>query len=260
MISAADTIMASRGLNLTKYISNSPNVLEEVPSEKRAKTSSIEFDHSITRALGIKWNLMDDCFLYTVKVESTLIQYMKRQILKKTASVYDPLGFLTPFTLITKIIIQDLWRLKIRWDDEVDKKKQGKMETMARRIVVDIFLDMHTLSLNIQLLHNFQLHLFCEASEKTFASAAYIRIEEENNNARCHLLMAKSRVAPLKSITLPRLELQGAVMAVRMKETLIMELDLNFQDTFFWTDSTLNLKCINNEDKKVQSVFWKQDL
>ena len=69
------------------------------------------------------------------------------------------------------------------------------METMARRIVVDIFLDMHTLSLNIQLLHNFQLHLFCEASEKTFASAAYIRIEEENNNARCHLLMTKSRVA-----------------------------------------------------------------
>ena len=126
MISAADTIMASRGLNLTKYISNSPNVLEEVPSEKRAKTSSIEFDHSITRALGIKWNLMDDCFLYTVKVESTLIQYMKRQILKKTASVYDPLGFLTPFTLITKIIIQDLWRLKIRWDDEVDKKNKAK--------------------------------------------------------------------------------------------------------------------------------------
>lgn len=120
------------------------------------------------------------------------------------------------------------------------------METAARRFVVDIFLDM--------------LHLFCDASENAFASAAYIRIEEENNNARCHLLMAKSRVAPLKSITLPRLELQGAVMAVRMKETLIMELDLNFQDTFFWTDSTLNLKCINNEDKKVQSVFWKQDL
>ena len=75
-------------------------------------------------------------------------------------------------------------------------------------------------------------------------------MEEEDNNICCHLLMAKSRVAPLKSITLLRLELQGAVLVVRMKETLIKELNLEFQDTFFWTDSTLSLQCIHNEDKR----------
>ena len=62
--------------------------------------------------------------------------------------------------------------------------------------------------------------------------------------------MTKSRVAPLKTLTLPPLELHGAVMGVRMKETLIKELNLDFQDAFFWTDSMLCIQCISNEDKR----------
>jgi len=65
----------------------------------------------------------------------------------------------------------------------------------------------------------------------------------------CHLVMSKSRVAPLRTLTLPRLELQGAVLAIRLKETIIKEIRTPIESIHFWTDSTLNLQYINNEER-----------
>jgi len=93
-----------------------------------------------------------------------------------------------------------------------------------------------------------QLHV-CDASEKAFSTVAYIRIEEKSN-IRCHLLFSKPHVAPLKTLTLPRLELQGAVMAVRMQQTIKREFELEFEETHFWTDSMLNLQYLANEHKR----------
>ena len=221
LIITADKLMSNRDFNLTQHNSNSQKVLVKAVSiDKRAKTSSIEFENSITRALGIKWDLMNDCFLYNVKVEPKPIQYTKRQILKKTATVFDPLNFLTPFTLIAKIIIQNLWSLKTDWDEEVDNQnKEAWRQWLKKLSKISCSISIPR-SLNLKPLQELQLHLFCDASKKAFISVAYIRVKE-NETYRCHLLMAKSRVASLKTLTLPRLELQGAVMAVRMKETLI---------------------------------------
>ena len=114
-------LMKNGGFNLTKFDSNSPEVLEKIPQEKRAVKKSVEFEDTITRALGMRWNLKEDHFLYFSNVDTKQTVCTKRSILKKTASVFDPLGFLTPFTLIAKLILQDLWRLKVEWDEEVNE-------------------------------------------------------------------------------------------------------------------------------------------
>ena len=156
----------------------------------------------------MKWDLKEDCFLYNVNADPKPSTLTKRQILKKASTVFDPLGFLAPFTLKAKLVPE------------------------SSQLV--------------------QLHVFCDASERAFAATAYIRVEE-CGAIRVHIIMAKTRVAPIKQISLPRLELQGAVMAVRMRETVNKEFDHDFSETIFWTDSTLNLQCINNEDRRFRT-------
>ena len=97
--------------------------------------------------------------------------------------------------------------------------------------------------------YELQLHTFCDGSEKAFSAASYVRVNR-GGDIICHLLMSKSRVAPLKKITLPRLELQGAVMAVRPHQTIVEEGEMAFSAIHFWTDSTLNMQYISNERKR----------
>lgn len=251
LIPNLDKLLKNRGFNLTKFSSNVKSVLSVVPPEKLTVEPSLKFEDNITRALGVKWDLREDCFLYSVDVqtESESKRCTKRQILKKTSTIFDPLGFLTPFTLIAKLILQDLWKEKIDWDVEVGEKIQTLWNHWLMELSKVSKIIRIPRSFNLQIDQKIQLHLFCDASERAFAAVAYLRIQQEKD-VHCHLVMAKSRVAPIKTLTLPRLELQGAVLAVRLRETITKEIDYNIPTTYFWTDSMLNLQYINNEQKR----------
>ena len=249
LITNLEKLLANRGFNLTKFNSNTKSVLQVITPEKHAMKSSLEFENSVSRALGIKWDLQEDCFMYIVDARTVSGTCTKRQILKKTATVFDPLGFLTPFTLMAKLILQNLWRTNIDWDDDVDASTQESWERWLQELSKISQTIRIPRSFNIQPGYQTQLHLFCDASEKAFAAVAYIRIQSQSE-VRCHLIMAKSRVAPIKTLTLPRLELQGAVMAVRLKDIIVEEIDHKFQAIYFWTDSMLNIQYINNEHRR----------
>ena len=93
-----------------------------------------------------------------------------------------------------------------------------------------------------------QLHIFCDASEAAFAAVAYVRVKDSDGKITTNLLMSKSRVAPIKTLTLPRLELQGAILGIRLKNLIVKEMKLRFGVINFWTDSTINLQYINSYD------------
>ena len=250
------TLLDNKGFNLRKFLSNEPSVLEDLPPEKLATpATSINLDdkqQTTARALGVHWDLESDCFIYNVNVNVNVDQSnpTKRSILKKTATIYDPLGLLTPITLVAKLLIQELWRDQVDWDDEVSSSIRKKWEDWLRRLNQIASNVAVPRSLNLEGDHqDVQLHIFCDASEKAFAAVTYVRINDKGT-ITCHILMAKSRVAPLKRLTLPRLELQGAIIAVRMKETIVEEMDVKFSSIRFWTDSSLNLRYINNESKR----------
>ena len=187
--------------------------------------------------------------MYTVDSNLSSDTCTKRQILKKTSTVFDPLGFLTPFTLVAKLIIQDLWRKNVGWDEEVDVSIQNAWKTWMQELSEIAQTFRVPRSFDIQPTDDIQLHLFSDASEQAFGAVAYLRIQTIFNT-RCHLIMAKSRVAPIKPLTLPRLELQGAVLAIRMKETIAKEMDCKFDTIYFWTDSMINLQYINNNHRR----------
>jgi len=95
----------------------------------------------------------------------------------------------------------------------------------------------------------YQLHHFADASCTAYGVVTYLREEEPDGKATCSLLMAKSRLALVKTVTLPRLELMAATLAVKVDQMMQTELDIPLARSVFWTDSTIVLQYISNEHK-----------
>ncbi len=88
-------------------------------------------------------------------------------------------------------------------------------------------------------LHSIQLHHFSNASEMGYGAASYLRLVNDQGRVHCGLIMAKSRVAPLKTVTIPRMELTAAVVSVKLHRFITEQLDLSINKTVFWTDFTI---------------------
>ena len=95
-----------------------------------------------------------------------------------------------------------------------------------------------------------QLHHFADASQIAYSAVSYARMVNANNDVHCAFLIGKSRLAPLKTMTIPRLELSAAVLAVNLDRMLQRELDITIHDSIFWTDSMTVLQYIENETRR----------
>jgi hypothetical protein len=98
-----------------------------------------------------------------------------------------------------------------------------------------------------------QLHTFADASQRGYGAVTYIRFEDIGGNVHCSFVMAKSRVAPLKETTIPRLELSAAVVATRLDKMVRHESDIRIDASQFWTDSTCVLGYLKNKNKRFQT-------
>lgn len=112
---------AEGGFRLTKWITNSQTVLASIPDEDKAKPMKerdLDCDKlSVERALGIRWNLETDTFTCQINVKNQ--PHTRRGLLSMVSSLYDPLGFLSPFVLKAKLILQELDRIKHGWDESI---------------------------------------------------------------------------------------------------------------------------------------------
>ena len=97
-----------------------------------------------------------------------------------------------------------------------------------------------------------QLHVFCDASEIAYGCVAYIRFTFETGGHMCAFVMAKSRLAPIKTITLPRLELNAAQIGARMARLILHEIDFPIERIQFWSDSALTLQYIKNTKNRMK--------
>ncbi|KAI2646661.1 NEDD4 family-interacting protein 2 [Labeo rohita] len=257
MVKDLITICSRGGFTLTQWISNSREVLQSIPVELRSQTLK-ELDLAkdelpVDRALGLQWCIEMDSFKFKVKVKEK--PSTKRGMLSIISSIYDPLGFLAPLILPAKLLLQELCRMKCDWDDPIPSAFQAKwnkwltdLEKLAnfqinRCIKPDGFGKVACA----------QLHHFADASEKGYGTATYIRMQSTDKRIHVSFLYGKSRVAPLRPVTIPRLELTAAVVAVRIDKMLQTELQLPLMKACFWTDSASVLKYIRNEDRRFQT-------
>ena len=170
----------------------------------------------------------------------------KRAILRTVSSIFDPLGFLAAVTFTAKSLLQDIWCTGVGWDEEIDphllERWQAWRETLSSLESLTIprcyFRDQNDGITT-------QLHIFADASELGFGAVGYLR-REYPDRVDTSFVMAKSRVAALKFVTIPRMELCAAVMAVRLGSLIREELKIPIEQTTFWSDSTTVLSWINS--------------
>ena len=250
-------LLQQGGFHLTKWTSNNRQVLMSIPEEERSKqVRDIPFDKQelpVEHALGIKWDTESDKFGFRVEVKGK--PQTRRGILSTFSSVYDPLGFVSPFLLLAKRLAQELCRKKLGWDDELPDTEINQWEKWLRDLpkIEEFTIPRCVKPKEFTDVSFCQLHHFSDASQIGYGTASYIRFVNSKGKFHCTLLMGKSRLSPLKSITIPRLELSAAVLSVKMDKMIRHELNIPVQDSFFWTDSILVLQYIENEDKRFQT-------
>ncbi|XP_043958763.1 uncharacterized protein LOC122823332 [Gambusia affinis] len=246
-------ICAKGGFHLTKWISNSRSVLAAIPEEERAKeVKSLDLDSDILpveRVLGVWWCLQSDAFKFCISIPNRPLT--RRGILATVSTFYDPLGFLAPVIFIAKRILQDLCQKGIGWDDAIPEAvaQEWKSWLEELQLLDKLSIKRCLKSTDFGKAITAQLHHFADASEKGYGVVTYLLLQNSFSQMHSSFIMGKSRVAPLKSVTIPRMELTAAVLAVRMDILWRRELRL-LLDSVFWTDSTSVLKYLNNKTSR----------
>ena len=227
------------GMHAQKWISNSKNVLEHVPLKDRA--SEIDLSDSElpeTKTLGISWKAEHDVFTFHHSIKQSHFTITKRTLLSSIALLFDPLGMLAPLTIRGKIILQEVWMLGMNWDDELPPRLTKKTHIWYEDLQqVHIFEIPRCLREKKEVVET-DLHFFCDASEEAYALVGYVTCQYSDGSASSRQVIAKAKVAPLKTVSIPRLELMAAVMAAKMGPIVAKGLDFDPSSIHYWTDST----------------------
>ncbi|XP_071476616.1 uncharacterized protein [Diadema antillarum] len=244
-------LLSRGGFRLTKWLSNDRDVLGSIPEEERAASvSSLDIDElPAERTLGILWDVETDCFGFKVHLREK--PATRRGILSIASSLYDPLGFVAPFVLPAKILLQRLCRVGLGWDEPVGAEDEREWRRWMEDIsmLTDLKIERCFKPNGFEVV-SAEVHHFCDASEVGYASVAYLRLTDRTGRIHCAFVMGKSRLAPVKVVSIPRLELMAAVLAVSMDHFIKSELDIQVKDSVFWTDSTSVLQYIHSESKR----------
>ena len=247
-LGARDVLLLG-GFRLTKFVANCSDLLEKLPADDCISEGK-DFC-SDSKVLGVRWDVGDDVFYFQLDLDISG-EPTKRDVMCVLSSIYDPLGFLTPFVLRGKIIFQETVRLKLGWSDVLPESLLKPWKDWINRISA-IVCNLRIPRCIKPCLSSdcvCELHIFSDASERALGCCAYMRCVDRNGFIHVSLICSKSKVAPIKTVSIPRLELDAAVMSVKIECTLRAEMSIDLGPSFFWTDSEIVLKYIANESSR----------
>ncbi|XP_011860279.1 PREDICTED: uncharacterized protein LOC105557609 [Vollenhovia emeryi] len=237
-------ILAAGGFELSKWAANIP---ELCPGESNEK---VFYDREGVSTLGVLWSPRDDCFSLRVAVVGSADAPTKRTVLSDVARFFDPLGWAAPVLIFGKIFIQDLWMAGLAWDDPLPEQLRTVWSGYAAALPqlesqrIPRFVDYPGPG------NTAELHGFSDAANRAYAATVYLRCMSSTGVVSVNLLIA--RVAPVKTVSIPRLELCGAVLLARLLRTTARALELENARIYAWTDSTVTLAWLRSH-----SARWK---
>ncbi|GFV72375.1 integrase catalytic domain-containing protein [Trichonephila clavipes] len=254
LVSQVIELMKKGCFPIRKWASNESSVLESLPTELRSSSGSlhIEEDH-LMKILGIIWNSKEDTFRINISPPNE-VRPTKRQLLSTIAKIYDPLGFLSPTTIQLKILMQDIWKENISWDDPVTDcifeswtQFKNQMKHLAE-IQIPRYLAEDATAKRVLLI------CFCDASQRAYAAVFYLRTELVTGKVHVSMITSKTRVAPVKSITLPRLELLAALLLSELYVVVLESLRkvIQIDKSFLFSDSQIVLDWLKSSPSR-----WK---
>lgn len=246
------TVLRAGGFSLRKFYSNKPQIFES--SERSLDIDKIiQFgENENVKSLGLSWLPTSDHLLYEIKPFNNNVKITKRVILSDISQIFDPLGLLGPCIIIAKIMLQRLWLEKLSWDDQLPTNLRNTYLHFRNQLTIlnNIRISRH---IKCNDPHKVELHGFSDSSEKAYGACLFIKSIDKNNKSYCNLLCAKSKVAPLKPVTLPRLELCGALLLSRLFQKVKESLKIQINECFLWTDSTIVLCWIKGSAKELKT-------
>ena len=250
--SEVSKLVSRGGFRLRKWLSNRKEVLAAIPAEERMPSAAdLQSPLPTEKVLGLLWDAQLDKLSVSTPLTAAEEMATKRSILRMVASIYDPVGLVTPFTLHAKLILQDLWSVRRDWDAPLDAGERHRWSEWLVEVprlsatAVPRWYGSQEEPPRLR-----QLHVFCDASERAFGAAAFLRQVYRDGQVFCSLVMSRCRVAPLKKLSIVRLETQAAVMAVRLACCVRKELTMEIHETVFWSDSQVVLGYIANNSRR----------
>ena len=179
----------------------------------------------------------------------------RRGILSVISLIYDPLGFVAPFHLSAKILLQNLCRKQLGWNDLIPEEDRTRWKSWLEELprLKQFSIDRCFKPPSFGDIISSQLHHFSDASQVAYGAVSYLRLVNAHHEVHCLFVMGKSRLSPLKPVTIPRLELSAAVLATRLNRMILQETELSINVSFYWSDSTCVLRYIANSERRYKT-------
>ncbi|XP_055953276.1 uncharacterized protein LOC129988999 [Argiope bruennichi] len=234
------SLLKAGGMDLHKWCANNEMLLESVPSEDQGYQFG-DSDKNTIKTLGLKWNPKEDCFSFNVTPSTSIPT--KRTVLTDIAKLFDPLGLLGPVTVKAKIFLQRLWLHKIEWDQVLPHQEKHEWE-IFRYCLGDITKMQIPRCILTDSIKEVELHGFADASKDAYGAVIYLRCVTILNYVKVSLLCSKSKVAPIKVMTIPRLELCAAELLAKLASKTVSSLNLKIDKICLYSDSTIVLAWI----------------
>ncbi|XP_072933756.1 uncharacterized protein [Epargyreus clarus] len=246
-------LLSKAGFELQKWNSNSNELRKAMKAwdgnEDLKENLKIREDE-LTKIMGLTWNHTDDTFRYVVNLPTLQEPITKRKIISDISRLYDPLGWIGLSMIVAKTIIQKLWLAALDWDDVVPdnllkewvtyREEQPMLEKIRiPRWVGTTATDVH-----------YELHGFCDASKTAYAAVVYMRVVDSLEQVTVSLVTARTKVAPVKQVSIPRLELCGAVLLSKLLLEVSQVMNVQKHDIHAWTDSTIVLAWLNSHPSR----------
>ena len=189
---------------------------------------------NMSNVLGLQWNVYDD--LLSIKIVTNKLKILstltKRQLLSLVSVVFDPLGFLAPVLIRGKLLFQKVWKLnELSWDDLLPAEFIDEWNNLVPDLI-----SLKNIALPRKIIDskfNYEVHVFCDASPTAYGCVIYFL-----NFDKCNMLLSKPKVAPLKSRSLPQLELTSIYLGVKLVNNVLLILNnIVVKNIFIWSDN-----------------------
>lgn len=235
--------------SLQRWASNSRGVRDHLAPDTTRDMVQLNKE----KILGMVWEPETDTLSFNInrhKIPADILDGTttptKREALRTVMSLFDPLGLATPITIQAKRILQDVWRSGIDWDDRLERAEDNMWKRWIAEVRGLSSLSVPRCYQNLNSAIRMEIHTFVDASTSVYAAVVYWRVIDEHGDIHISLIASKAKVAPLKIVSIPRLELQAAVPGNRLVQTAIEEHDFKPVRRYYWTDSRTVLAWIRN--------------
>ena len=256
-------LLALMGMTIKKVAASSPEVMQHVPASEHSPSLLLEDfcgteeQMPVIKTLGVIYIAAEDHFSFTLHIPDDPHKWTKRSLLSFEARLYDPHGLLLPHTVAARILLQQAWRAQLGWDEELPRPLLQRWQEWldSLHVLPTIRVPRAAFPTGSPPVQGQQLHIFSDASDEACAAVAYLVTHfGEAAPPVARLLIAKAKVAPLKKLSVPRLELVAATLSLDLLQCVARTYAIPLAHTFCWVDS-VNVLCWIRNDSRALSTF-----